>query len=242
MASEPAAARRTATRPGWWYAGGGVALTLLGIVASIALSVPVLLSDLAPLAGFLLAVVLGEAGYVVAAVVFVLVTGRGLAYFDLDLPASWGLVAAVTLGAFVFRTAAVAGALALNLNPSPPSIVDAPIPVETLLAVMVPASLLVIGPAEELLFRGTVQKYLRERFSPTAAILGAGVLFAVIHVLALVTATGVGVALSLGIIFVVGLSFGWLYERTGTVVAPMIAHGAYNALIFGSGLLLTRLV
>jgi membrane protease YdiL (CAAX protease family) len=234
----PASGQRSA----WWYAGGAVALTILGVLMSTLLSLPAVLLGAATLETFVLSVVLGEAGFVATAAFFVLITDRGLAYFDLGLPAAWGLVAAVTLGAFAFRTVVVAGAVALGLDPSPPSIVHAPIPVETLLAVMIPASILVVGPAEELLFRGTIQRYLRERLSTTGAVLGAGVLFALVHVPTLVVTSGPSAALSLGVILLVGLSFGWLYERTGSVVAAMIAHGGYNALTFGSGLLLTRLV
>ncbi|WP_276259550.1 CPBP family intramembrane glutamic endopeptidase [Haloglomus litoreum] len=234
----PAAGRRS----GWWYVGGAVALTVLGVVMSTLLALPAVLLGAATLETFVLSVVLGEAGFVAAAAFFVLITDRGLAYVDRGLPGSWGLVAAVILGAFVFRTVVVAGAVALGLDPSPPSLVDAPIPVETLLAVMIPASILVVGPAEELLFRGTIQKYLRERFAATGAILGAGLLFAVVHVPTLVVTSGPSAALSLGVILLVGLSFGWLYERTGSLVAAMVAHGGYNALIFGSGLVLTRLV
>jgi membrane protease YdiL (CAAX protease family) len=226
----------------WWYAGGAVALTVLGVLMSTLLSLPAVLLGAVTPETFVLSVVLGEAGFVAAAAFFVLITDRGMTYFDRGLPSAWGMVAAVTLGAFAFRTVVVAGAVALGLDPSPPSLVDTPIPVETLLAVMIPASLLVVGPAEELLFRGTIQKYLRERFSATGAILGAGVLFALVHVPTLVVASGPSAALSLGVILLVGLSFGWLYERTGSVVAAMVAHGGYNALIFGSGLLLTRLV
>lgn len=223
------------------YAAGGVGLTVLGVVLSAVLSVPVVLSSIDPVVGFGLAVVLGEAGYAVAAVAFVLLTGRGVDYFDLDPPDGWRLVALVTAGVFLLRTAVVAGALALNIDPSPPSVVNADLPRETLLAILIPASLLVIGPAEELLFRGTVQKYLRERFTAPVAIAVVGVLFTVVHVFALVNLTAAGAAISLGVILVVGLAMGWLYERTGSVLAAMVGHGVYNALIFGSAYLLEGL-
>lgn len=231
-----------ARRPGWWYAGGALLLTVFSLVVSGVLSLPAFFLGIDTLVGFTAAIVLSELGYVAAAVLFVLVTSRGIGYFDLELPSGWRLVAAVTVGAFVFRTVVVFGALALDINPAPPSIVGADLPLETLVAILLPLSLLLIGPAEELLFRGTIQKYLRERFSATGAIVGAGILFASIHLLAILIESSAGAFVSIGVIFVVGISFGWLYERTGSVVAPMVAHGAYNALIFGSGLLLTRLV
>jgi hypothetical protein len=236
------AGRSRGERSALWYAAGAFALTVAGIVASILLSVPAFFVGIDTLVGFTLSIVLGEAGYALVAVAFVVLTGRGLSSFGLDLPPSWGLVALVTVGVFVFRTVVVVGAVVAGVEPSPPSITGVDLPVETMLAVLVPASLLVIGPAEELLFRGTVQPYLRERFSPTAAIVGAGVLFAAIHVFALIVASLASAAVSLGVILVVGLAMGWLYERTGSVLAPMVAHGGYNALIFGSAYFLTRLV
>jgi hypothetical protein len=55
-----------------------------------------------------------------------------------------------------------------------------------------------------------------------------------------VTATGVSALIPIGIVFVVGFGFGWLYERTGSLVAPIVAHIGYNVLIYASGLILTR--
>ncbi|PSP67968.1 CPBP family intramembrane metalloprotease [Halobacteriales archaeon QS_1_69_70] len=64
----------------------------------------------------------------------------------------------------------------------------------------------VIGPGEELLFRGVVQALA----GPTS-----------------------GVALTVTLLFVPALVFAVIYERTGTVVVPAAAHGAYNATLFG---------
>lgn len=225
-----------------WYAAGALSITVLGIIVANALSVPGFLIGLDTAAGFAVSIVLSEIGFVVAAVVFVLVTGRGTRYFDLDPPDSWVFVAAVTLALYVFRTAVLAAAVALGVDPSPPAITGVDLPIETLIMIMIPVSVLVIGPAEELLFRGAIQKYLGERVSPNAAVVGAGTLFGLIHIPALIVSTGAGALVSLGTIFTVGLALGWLYERTGTVVSAMAAHAGYNALIFGTGYIASQLI
>lgn len=224
----------TPSVPAWRYVAVAVLLTVLGVVVSVALSIPAFAFPTDSLAFIASAVVLGEAGYAVVAVAFLLLTRRGLAYLDLSLPtSSWGLVAAVTVGLSVFRLAALVASSAAGIEAAPSSVVEFDVPLSVLLPVLIVASVLVIGPAEELLFRGVVQKYLRERFSARAAVLGAGALFAAIHVLALVTTSTVGVAFSLLMVFVIGVVLGWLYERTGSLPAAMLAHGLYDALAFG---------
>lgn len=226
----------------YWYAAGAVTLTLLGVVVSTLLSVPGFLVGIESVPGFALSVVLSELGFAFVAVAFVLVTGRGIRYFDLHTPASWGFVAAVTLALFVFRTASVAAAVLLGVEPSAPAITEVGLPIEALVAIMIPASILVIGPAEELLFRGTIQKYLGERVPRNKAIVGAGALFAAIHLPTFVVSSGVGAVVSLAVIFIVGIALGWLYEHTGSLVAAMAAHAGYNALIFGTGYIASQLI
>jgi hypothetical protein len=229
-------------RAKWWYLVVSVALTVLGVVVSVALSIPAVFVGLDTAVGFFLSTTLGSAGYGIVAVAFVYATGRGLEYFELDIPRARGVVAAVTIGAFLFRTIVVYASLALGFNPSPPAIVGIDLPTETMLLILIVASTLVIAPSEELLFRGAIQPYLRERLSSTAAIVGAAGLFAVTHLLGLITATGVSALIPIGIAFIVALGFGWLYERTETLIAPIVAHIGYNVFIYASGLILTRLV
>jgi len=90
---------------------------------------------------------------------------------------------------------------------------------------------LVVGPAEETLFRGVIQSRLRERFSAVPAILLASAVFASAHVVALAGQDPVAVANTIVILFVPGLGFGALYEYTGNVVVPMVLHGFHNSMI-----------
>lgn len=100
-----------------------------------------------------------------------------------------------------------------------------------ILLFLIPASFLLIGPGEELLFRGIVQGTLREAFGPLAAVTVASAVFASVHALAY---TGGPVARLVGItvLFLPSLVLGFAYERTGNIVVPALVHGAYNATLF----------
>jgi len=106
----------------------------------------------------------------------------------------------------------------------------------TLGALLVVASLLVIGPCEETLFRGTVQNRLREAFSAPTAITLTAVLFAAVHVTALTGGLGAR-AVTIGVLLVPSFVFGIVYEYTENLVVPTLIHGLWNALLFTSILL-----
>lgn len=102
----------------------------------------------------------------------------------------------------------------------------------SVLLVMIPLSFLLIGPGEELLFRGVIQGTLRRVFSAPAAIVLASATFAPAHIISLQGGIG-ALAVSISVLFVPGLVFGYVYERTGNLVVPALSHGAYNATLFG---------
>ncbi|MFC4357632.1 CPBP family intramembrane glutamic endopeptidase [Halobium salinum] len=101
----------------------------------------------------------------------------------------------------------------------------------SLLLVLVPASFLVIGPCEELLFRGIVQRRFREAFPSAAAVVLGAALFAAIHFMAL-TGGAEARLTTIAILFFPSLVFGAAYEYTGNVLVPAFIHGAYNATLF----------
>ncbi|XVH32470.1 lysostaphin resistance A-like protein [Haloferacaceae archaeon DSL9] len=101
------------------------------------------------------------------------------------------------------------------------------------LLVLIPASFLIIGPGEELLFRGVVQGRFREVFGPALAILVASSIFAGIHYFALTGGTVTGNLLALGVLLFPSFVFGVTYELTDNIVVPSLIHGAYNATLFG---------
>lgn len=97
--------------------------------------------------------------------------------------------------------------------------------------VLAVVSVLLIGPGEELLFRGIVQGSLRRVFDAPAAILLATVIFAVAHTPSLAGPLS-GRAITVGLLFVPGLVLGVAYEYSGNIVVPALIHGVYNATLF----------
>ncbi len=78
--------------------------------------------------------------------------------------------------------------------------------------------------AEELLFRGLIFGVLRRSvFGFSGAVLISAVSWAVLH--ANYSVYG------LAAITLIGLYLAWLRERTGSLLAPIVCHGAYNSLI-----------
>lgn len=100
-----------------------------------------------------------------------------------------------------------------------------------ILLLLIPGSFLLIGPGEELLFRGIVQGRIREVFDPVSGVILASVIFAAIHFVAL-TGGVTGRLVTMGILLVPSLILGTAYEYTENLVVPAIIHGAYNATLF----------
>ncbi len=96
---------------------------------------------------------------------------------------------------------------------------------------MIAVSIAVVGPAEELLFRGVVQGLLRRAWGSSGSILVAAGFFGLIHLLALQGTTG-QLVLYVSVATLLGCLLGYLYEHTGNIVVPGLAHGGYNAALF----------
>jgi membrane protease YdiL (CAAX protease family) len=99
---------------------------------------------------------------------------------------------------------------------------------------LVPLSFLVVGPGEELLYRGLVQGTLGETLHPARAIILASALFASIHLFSL---TGDGKLVYVGVAFVLALVLGVAYEYSDNLVVPALIHGTYNAIQFANAYL-----
>lgn len=99
------------------------------------------------------------------------------------------------------------------------------------LLLLVPASLLLIGPGEELLFRGVVQNRLSEALPAPVAIVLASLLFASIHFFSLSGAPQARLV-SISVLVLPTLVFGTMYELTDNIVVPALIHGTYNATLF----------
>lgn len=97
--------------------------------------------------------------------------------------------------------------------------------------VLVILSVVLIGPAEEYLFRGVVQTRLSQSMGTTAAIVTASLLFVLPHAIGYTGGVGAVLLLSLAP-FSLGLVMGALYERFENLSLPILAHGLYNAILF----------
>jgi membrane protease YdiL (CAAX protease family) len=186
---------------------------------------------------------LAELGFGVAALVFVKATDRGVGYVGLAVPDRGRLLTYVVVGAvalFTARSVAVLAALELGGPLLPARVTEVPIDPQALMLAMIPLSLFVVAPCEEALFRGVVQQYLGEVMSTAGAILGAGVLFAALHLPSYLAYSTFWAVVMVTIVFVVGLGFGYSYERTGSIWVPIGLHGLYNALIMASGYVLVE--
>lgn len=91
----------------------------------------------------------------------------------------------------------------------------------------------VVGPmAEELFFRGVLYGTFRQRLSRGRAMVASGAAFALLH------ANPVGFIP----IMALGCLLAYLYERTGTLLAPMVIHIVHNTILMSFALILRRLL
>ncbi len=90
---------------------------------------------------------------------------------------------------------------------------------------------LIVGPSEELLFRGVVQGSMRRAMGPTSAIVLTSLFFASIHYSSM-NGSALSVIGALSVVFVLSLALGALYELTDDLIVPAIVHGLFNATQF----------
>lgn len=98
-------------------------------------------------------------------------------------------------------------------------------------------AVVLVGPAEELLFRGGVQGTLRLAFGRWPAIVGASALFTAVHAPALVGQRLLAGTAALAVVGVVSLVLGYAFERTGSLVVPVLVHSLYDGLLLGGAYL-----
>lgn len=167
------------------------------------------------------------------ALVYLRLRGRRLSSVGLARPSLRDGVV-VFAGYVLALLAALGGAVAVSLagvEAGTNQAADVALENPEVLLVLVPASFLLIGPGEELLFRGVVQGRLRETLSAPVAVGLASVLFAGVHFVALSGSSGARLV-TIGVLLGPSLVFGTAYELTDNLVVPSLIHGAYNATLF----------
>lgn len=81
-----------------------------------------------------------------------------------------------------------------------------------------------VGLGEELLFRGLIQRDMMNLFGWKWGLFGASIMFGVMHL------TWRSIP-EVGFTFVAGLIFGYLYYRTNSLTASIVAHGVANTIL-----------
>ncbi|CAD2242363.1 CPBP family intramembrane glutamic endopeptidase [Xanthomonas arboricola] len=143
---------------------------------------------------------------------------------------TWGWTALIAVGVFLLSNLVSVAASALGIKPVPTNL---PLMEEAIkqwpLALLVFA--VAIAPAyEELLFRRVLFGRLLAAGRPWLGILLSSAIFALVHEVPGVSGNGPAAIAQLWLVYGgMGAAFAWLYWRTGTLWAPIVAHGVNNA-------------
>ncbi|MHC3437633.1 CPBP family intramembrane glutamic endopeptidase [Natrialbaceae archaeon A-gly3] len=175
-------------------------------------------------------------GTAAVAVGYLEFSDRGVSFLDLEVPTKWDVAWIVGGVVVLFGTLLAISTLltSAGLEGAEHGTAQQAQDNPEILLVMIPASILIIGPFEELLFRNVIQKAMYGTFSRAGAVVVASVLFAAVHAPAYGTDTAGAVLVSLGVVFGLSIVLGAIYERTENVLVPGFVHGIYNAVLFAS--------
>jgi len=215
--------------------GIGVGGLALGVVLTIgAILLAGLVLDVGPAELIVLSLLMTQGvGMGSAAVAYVRWRGVGLEYVSARVPSLTEVVWVVVAYVVALGGVWLVGVL-LTLADAPTAdnqVTDIAIENPEVLLVLIPGSFLLIGPGEELLFRGIVQARIREAFGPVPGVTIASVIFAAVHFVAL-SGGASGRLVTVGVLLVPSLVLGATYEYTGNLAVPALIHGAYNATLF----------
>lgn len=146
-------------------------------------------------------------------------------------PRSWGLAAATALVVFVGASLASWGLQELGLTPNPANLAIirdafAQSPVIVVLFTVLAAPLY-----EELIFRRVLFGRFWQAGRPVLGMVLSGLAFALSHEVPGMGAGPLGPTICLFLVYaLMGAAFAWLYRRTGTLWAPILAHALNNGL------------
>ncbi|MFC4549991.1 MULTISPECIES: CPBP family intramembrane glutamic endopeptidase [Halorussus] len=104
-----------------------------------------------------------------------------------------------------------------------------------ILLLLIPASWLIIGPGEELLYRNIIQKSLYDTFGEWGAVLVASVVFSLAHVFAYAGGSSLFALFNtLVVIFFLSLVLGATYLLTENTTVSALIHGTFDAVVFAA--------
>lgn len=217
-------------------------LLVIGGLSSIILSLD--LPGTSFIAGFL---ILGQfALFVVVGLAYLrwrsLGWGEIRSYLGIERPSAKDIAMILGIWIVVIVVAMITASIVTTVLPELLGVENDPSPAENpvsttiqenpgLVGIAILGMFLVVGPAEEVLFRGVIQNRLRERLSAIPGVVVASAVFALAHLIAFVGQDPVGIAMTITILFVPGLGLGAIYEYTGNIVVPSLLHGFHNSMI-----------
>ena len=221
-------------RPFAVYAGFSLSALAVLIAQAIGLAVAVVLGQSTPeIVLFPTLFVIQYAGYALAAIGFVYVTHRGIAYLDVQRPSTReaGVIVAGVVASLAIWAGASLLISGLGLPVADHALFSSEDADPRVLLVLVPLLLFVNGPVEELLYRNVIQKYLHEWFSTAVAVGLASAIFALAHVPAYLTAGLSAMVVTLTLLFCLSCVWGAIYAKTNSLTIVAAIHGLYNALL-----------
>ena len=231
------------TRP-WAFLAAfllGVTGLVLGTIFSLVVLLPLVLLNMVTATMLIVITLVMTQGVAFGgtALTYLKVRGLPFEYLEIHVPdlrdVGWAvggyvlvLVAAVVGSQLVTAlTQQVAG----DVDPATNSAAQLGMQNPEVLLLLIPASFLLIGPGEELLFRGIVQNRIRESFGRIVGIVLASLIFAAIHVVALI-GSPTAIAMSVAILLFPSLVFGAVYELSENLTVTAFMHAAYDATLF----------
>lgn len=165
--------------------------------------------------------------------VYLRLRGLGVPYLGVRVPTlrEWLTVASGWVLALAGAVTMVVVVVVTGLDPAANRVGELGRADPLVFALLIPISFLLIGPGEELLFRGVIQNSLVEALGRIPGILLATLLFAAAHVFSLAGPLS-GRAVTVLLLFVPGLVLALTYDYSQNIVVPALVHGAYNATLF----------
>jgi membrane protease YdiL (CAAX protease family) len=200
-------------------------ILILSLVAVVVAGEPSLVARSA------VTVVATALGTATAAALYLRTSGRDWSFIDLEVPGRWDLAWGVggIVGLLAMLYASGVAMDWLGIEQASHGTVRMAREDPRVLLVSIPASWLLIGPGEELLYRNVVQKSLYDVFSRRAAVVVATVIFAAVHFTAYLAPTVEQTLVSLVVVFLLALGLGIVFERTENLLVVAAVHGTFNA-------------
>lgn len=202
-----------------------VTTAFLFLVLEFALEIP---SSPVPL------IVIGVVPQLLVLVVGYLWMTRRLNRFPVSVPSTrqFGVVVAGIVGAFVVQLVLDVGRSVLGVGVAPTVLTRLGQQNTSVFLFALAVQLVLVGPAEEFLYRGALQGQLRTVFGPTVSIGLPAVLFGLFHipnyVFAGASLMSAAMWYSLVVIAASGAVFGYLFEWTDNLVVPILSHALLN--------------